>query len=95
MNSVVKGYYNDTHFKGHQGIDLLPSTSFTDANKSFYIDSFAVRRMDCEQFVYGLYDDKKDGNQTGIYQSENRGVDDFCTSFCSPKATDLLLSYIV
>lgn len=63
VNSVVKGYCFDAHFKGQDGIDLWSLYNlFTDANKSSYIDSFVERGMDCQKFIHGLYKDIQVGN---------------------------------
>ena len=39
------------------------STTFTDANKSSYIDSFVDRGMDCQRFIHELYEDIINGRQ--------------------------------
>jgi hypothetical protein len=57
LNTVVKGYYQDEHFGGNDGIDLWSLYNLlTAANKTSYIDSFASRAITSTSFVASLYD---------------------------------------
>ena len=62
INSVVKGYYTDPHFKGGKEIPLWSLYNLiTESNKGSYIDGFLNRNVSGERII----DDLRHSLQTG------------------------------
>lgn len=55
VNNIVKGYYNDPHFKGNGSISLWSLYNlFTESSKSSYIDTYLDRNLSGESIIEDL-----------------------------------------